>query len=82
MRSIHCAWLFLCHIEVMRALKSKLATEILAESGSRAQLRLFLANRQGSSAGAQSADAEPFFIRREDGTRVEVKFVPKAGIPR
>lgn len=62
----------------MKALKSQLASELLADPTSRDQLRQFMTNRRGNSAMAGQATMGEFKIRREDGQSVRVSIVPKA----
>ncbi|NHZ42090.1 MULTISPECIES: hypothetical protein [Massilia] len=64
----------------MKALKSPLAVELLADPAARDELRRFLVGkRQGSPATPQSAASGPFQIRRGgSAVTVKVELVPKA----
>jgi len=68
----------LWHSRIMKALKSQLASELLADPTSRDQLRQFMTNRRGNSPTAGQATTGEFKIRREDGQSVRVSIVPKA----
>jgi hypothetical protein len=59
----------------MKALKSKRATELLADPDARDQLRQYLMNK-----GTQPSSAERFVVRRSNGVQFELKLVPKATI--
>jgi hypothetical protein len=63
----------------MKALKSKLATQLLADPAASDQLRDFLVNRKSSDARVQQAGARQFLIRSKDGAlTVQATVVPKA----
>jgi hypothetical protein len=63
----------------MKALKSKLAAELLADPEAGAQLRQFLTNRQTGSATAKQGSKGLIEIRRGDKSmKFEVRVVPKA----
>jgi hypothetical protein len=62
----------------MKALKSKLASELLADPVARVQLRDFLANRHRVSDGDLAVATQRFYVQHPDGTRFELKVVPKA----
>ena len=64
----------------MKALKSKRASELLADPDARDQLRLYLMNKPSGSKGAQTAAAERFVVRRSNGVQFELKLVPKATV--
>lgn len=61
------------HSEGMKALKSKRASELLADPDARDQLRLYLMNKH-SGAGAPTNT----IVRRSNGVQFELKLVPKA----
>ena len=70
---------FLCHSEGMKALKSKLASDLLADPIARAQLRRFLENKRTDLPPAREGAAGRFVIRRESGVvQVAATVVPKA----
>lgn len=63
----------------MKALKSKLATELLADPAASEQLRRFLVNRESSGQRMTSASSGQFVVRSKDGpVRVQATIVPKA----
>jgi hypothetical protein len=65
----------------MKALKSKLASEILADPAASVQLRQFLLNKSTSASAAMPRQAltGQFEIRRGNGAvRIEATVVPKA----
>jgi hypothetical protein len=63
----------------MKALKSKLASEILADPAASVQLRQFLLNKSSSAATPREALTGQFEIRRGNGAvRIEATVVPKA----
>lgn len=69
---------YLWHSEGMKALKSPLASELLADPSARDQLRRFLeTKRLGPSAVRESAPIQ-FEIHRPDGRSVKAIVVPKA----
>jgi len=62
----------------MKALKSKLASQLLADPAASGQLRDFLVNRNVSDL-RQQAPADQFVIRSKDGkVTVRASVVPKA----
>ncbi|WP_305823504.1 hypothetical protein [Massilia brevitalea] len=62
----------------MKALKSKLASELLADPAASEQLRRFLVNREVSGQ-RRSPSSGAFVVRGKDGVvRVEATIVPKA----
>ena len=62
----------------MKALKSKRASELLADPDAREQLRLYLMNKHPAAKGEQTSAAERFVVRRSNGVQFELKLVPKA----
>lgn len=62
----------------MKALKSPLASELLADPKARDQLRQFLVNKRPSELAMRHAGSGQFEIRRSGGGTVKVTFVPKA----
>jgi hypothetical protein len=63
----------------MKALKSKLASQLLADPAASDQLRDFLVNRNMSRDQRQQAPADQFIIRSNDGVvAVRATVVPKA----
>lgn len=63
----------------MKALKSQLASELLADPKTRDQLRQFMvANRLGSAASQQQAVSDVIKIQRKSGGAVTAVLVPKA----
>lgn len=62
----------------MKALKSQLASELLADPGARDQLRQFMTRERVVSQNARQGAADEFKIRRNDGQSVLVTIVPKA----
>lgn len=71
--------LLLWHSEDMKALKSRLANELLSDPSARAQLRQFLVNKGAGASSQRENITGQFVVRRSDGVvRVEAKFVPKA----
>ena len=70
---------FLWHSRRMKALKSQLASELLADPKARDQLRRFMvANRLGSTASQHQAVNEVVKIHRKSGGAVTAVLVPKA----
>jgi O-methyltransferase involved in polyketide biosynthesis len=61
----------------MKALKSQLATELLADPKARDQLRQFMTSKRAQPAVRQST-AEEFHIRSAGGLTVRATMVPKA----
>lgn len=69
----------LWHHQTMKALKSPLATELLADPIAREQLRRFLVTRRaGAGTTGQGADAQVEIRRSKTGGTVKAVFVPKA----
>jgi hypothetical protein len=64
----------------MKALKSKRASDLLADPTARDQLRLYLMNKHPAPRGEQAGSADRFVVRRSNGVQFEVKLVPKATI--
>lgn len=62
----------------MKALKSPLASELLADPKARDQLRQFLVTKRPSELLTRQAVSGQFEIRRSSGATVKVSFVPKA----
>lgn len=63
----------------MKALKSKLASQLLADPTASAQLRHFLVNQSASSLTQRQDDTGRFVVRSKDGSlQVQAKVVPKA----
>jgi len=62
----------------MKALKSQLASELLADPQARDQLRQFMTSKRSIPQTAHHAATGEFKIRREDGQSVRVTIVPKA----
>lgn len=63
----------------MKALKSKLATQLLADPAASDQLRDFLVNRKAINPGLHQAAVRQFVIRSKDGAvTVQATVVPKA----
>ncbi|MDQ2989638.1 MAG: hypothetical protein M3R60_11120 [Pseudomonadota bacterium] len=62
----------------MKALKSKLASELLADPKALDQLRQFIVAKRPSGATTGQGDAAQFEIHRSGGGTVRVTFVPKA----
>lgn len=62
----------------MKALKSKLAAQLLADPVAREQLRTFLASRRGESSPEPQRQTEPFLIRSREGGVWVAAVVPKA----
>lgn len=62
----------------MKALKSRLASELLADPKARGQLRQFLLTKRPSESAARQAGAGQFEIRRTGGGAVKATIVPKA----
>jgi hypothetical protein len=69
----------LWHHAGMKALKSKRATELLADPDARDQLRLYLMNKH-PAANSEHTGNERFVVRRSNGVQFEVKLVPKATV--
>jgi len=69
----------LWHSRIMKALKSKLALQLLADPAASGQLRDFLVNRNVNDQRRQQAPADQFVIRNKDGVvTVRASVVPKA----
>lgn len=62
----------------MKALKSRLASELLADPKARDQLRQFLVTKRPSEIAARQAGSGQFEIRRSGGGAVKATLVPKA----
>ncbi|WP_136222903.1 hypothetical protein [Massilia sp. Mn16-1_5] len=63
----------------MKALKSKLAAQLLADPAASDQLRNFLVNRPASGSRPQQAATERVVIRSRNGAlTVQASVVPKA----
>ena len=62
----------------MKALKSQLASELLADPKARDQLRQFMTAKHGVPQTVRQAAAGEFKIRRDSGQSVRVSIVPKA----
>lgn len=62
------------HSEGMKALKSKRASELLADPDARDQLRLYLMNKHSGPNGTPTTT----IVRRSNGVQFELKLVPKA----
>jgi hypothetical protein len=62
----------------MKALKSQLAMELLADPKSRDQLRQFMTSKREPSPAARNVTAGAFEIRRSGGQVVRATIVPKA----
>jgi hypothetical protein len=68
----------LWHSEVVKALKSQLASELLADPKARDQLREFMTGKRGGPQADRHTAMDEFKIRRVDGRSVRVTIVPKA----
>jgi len=68
----------LWHIKVMKALKSPLASKLLADPDTREQLREFLTGKRSAYNASQQAAVETFQIRPANGEIVRAAIVPKA----
>jgi hypothetical protein len=62
----------------MKALKSQLAIELLADPKARDQLRQFVTSERHTSLPARQAAPGAFEIRRTSGQSVRASIVPKA----
>lgn len=62
----------------MKALKSELASELLADPKARDQLRQFLVAKRSQSSSPLQAVPEVIHIQRPGGSAVTAKVVPKA----
>jgi len=62
----------------MKALKSQLATELLADPKARDQLRQFMTSKRAQPQAARQSVAEEFHIHRTGGQAVRATIVPKA----
>lgn len=69
---------YLWHSQGMKALKSPLASELLADPKARDQLRRFLVTSRPNEAAGVQADSVQFEIRRTGGGSVKAALVPKA----
>jgi len=65
-------------VEHMKALKSTLASELLADPSARDQLRRFLITQNRSRANTPVTEQAQFEIRRSSGEAVRATVVPKA----
>lgn len=62
----------------MKALKSQLASELLADPKARDQLRQFITRERPASPAERHGGGGAFHIRRENGQLVRAVIVPKA----
>jgi gamma-glutamyl:cysteine ligase YbdK (ATP-grasp superfamily) len=62
----------------MKALKSQLATELLADPKARDQLRQFMTSKHPQAQAARQSVTGEFEIRRTGGQAVRATIVPKA----
>jgi hypothetical protein len=62
----------------MKALKSQLASDLLADPKARGQLRQFITREWSASHAGPHATSGEFRIRLEDGQLVRATIVPKA----
>lgn len=63
----------------MKALKSKLASQLLADPAASAQLRDFLVSRKSSDPAQRQESSAHFVVRGANGVlNVRATFVPKA----
>ena len=62
----------------MKALKSQLASELLADPKARDQLRQFMTSQRDIVQGARQAATGEIRIQRDHGQAVRVTIVPKA----
>lgn len=62
----------------MKALKSQLASELLADPKTRDQLRAFMTRERPGPQAARQPASGAFQIRRGDGLALNVTIVPKA----
>lgn len=62
----------------MKALKSQLASDLLADPATRDQLRRFLVREVSADQLSRQGDTEKFVIRGRNGERFEAMIVPKA----
>lgn len=62
----------------MKALKSQLASELLADPKARDQLRQFITRERPASLAERHDVGGAFHIRRENGQLVRAVIVPKA----
>lgn len=64
----------------MKALKSKRASELLADPDAREQLRMYLMNKHSPPRNEAASTADRFIVRRSNGVQFELKLVPKATV--
>lgn len=62
----------------MKALKSQLAAELLADPKARDQLRQFMTSKRSQAQAARQSASGEFHIRRTGGQAVRATIVPKA----
>jgi O-methyltransferase involved in polyketide biosynthesis len=62
----------------MKALKSQLATELLADPKARDQLRQFMTSRRSAQNAVRHSTTGEFQIHRTGGQAVRATIVPKA----
>jgi hypothetical protein len=62
----------------MKALKSQLASELLADPKARDQLRKFMTSKRPAPQAARQPATDEFEIRRTGGQAVRATIVPKA----
>jgi len=62
----------------MKALKSQLATELLADPKARGDLRRFIVAKRGTTVASRQTETEQFQINRSSGETVKAFVVPKA----
>jgi len=62
----------------MKALKSQLATELLADPKARGDLRRFIVAKRANTAASKPSQPEQFQINRSSGETVKAFVVPKA----
>lgn len=77
--ALSAAWIFyLWDSQAMKALKSQLASELLADPKARDQLRQFMTSGRDTAHTLRQAAAGDFKIHRDGGQAVRVMIVPKA----
>ncbi len=62
----------------MKALKSQLASDLLADPATRDQLRQFLVREARADQVSRHGNTDKFVIRDRNGKRIEAMIVPKA----
>jgi len=77
MRALH-FWRIYGIVKTMKALKSPLASELLADPKARDQLRQFMTSKRSEPQTARQAVTGDFQIRRSGGQAVLATIVPKA----